>query len=104
MQKFWLLSEKEREEAISIGIREGMLEGIRKGMLEGRREGRRKRRREVLAKAINFRFPEATPAFIKKALKPFEDGDVSELVSIIMTTDALDEFKKRLKTSASFAR
>ena len=50
---------------------------------------------------ISFRFPEATPTFIKKALKPFEDADVSELVSIIMTTDALDEFKKRLKASAS---
>ncbi len=96
MQKFWLLSEEEREEAISIGEREG----IRKGRREGRREGIR----EVLAKAINFRFPKATSVFINKALKPFEDADVSELVSIITTTDSFDEFKKRLKTLAPVAR
>ncbi len=87
---FWLLSEKEREEAIS--------EGERRGERNGERKGKREGKQDVLTKMIGFRFPKATPTFIKKALKPFEDADVSELVSIVMTTDTLDEFKKRLKT------
>ncbi len=90
VRRTWLLSDEEWEAAEAKGRRDEEREGIR--------EGERKGKLELLAQMIGLRFPKATPTFIQKTLKPFVDSDPTELMSVVMGTDTLEEFKKRVKT------
>ena len=90
VRRTWLLSDEEWEAAEAKGRRDGERDGIR----EGKREGKL----ELLAQMIGLRFPKATPTFIQKTLKPFVDSDPTELMSVVMGTSSLEEFKKRVKT------
>ncbi len=102
VRRTWLLSDEEWEAAEAKGRRDGKREGIREGIREGKREGiregERKGKLELLAQMIGLRFPKATPTFIQKTLKPFVDSDPTELMSVVMGTNSLEEFKKRVKT------
>ncbi len=92
LRKTWLLSDEEREAAENKGKREGIIEGKREGKQEGKQD--------LLAQMIGLRFPKATPAFIKKALKPFSDSYATELMTAVMTTSSLEEFKKKVQLLA----
>ncbi len=90
--KLRLLTDEEREEARN--------EGKREWKQAGKREGKREGKRDMLARMINMRFPTATPAFIKQALKPFSDSYADKLMSAAFSTSSLEEFQKKVQALA----
>ncbi len=72
-------------------------EGRIEGRIAGERDGRVEGKQNVLAKLIGLRFPTASASFIKKVSKPISDSYVDELMSVVLATSTLDEFKKKVK-------
>ena len=79
------------------GERDGRIAGERDGRIAGERDGRVEGKQNVLAKLIGLRFPSASASFIKKVSKPINDSYVDELMSVVLATSTLDEFKKKVK-------
>jgi len=75
IRRTWLLSDEEREAAEL------------KGELKGKRD--------LLTQVIGLRFPEATPEFIKRILSPNSDAYLTELTSVVATSNSFEEFQSR---------
>ncbi len=88
-----LIYAAEREE----GRIEGRIAGERDGRIAGKIEGKIEGKQNVLAKLIGLRFPSASASFIKRVSKPISDSYVDELMSVVLATSTLDEFKKKVK-------
>jgi len=80
IRRTWLLSDEERKAAENDGEIRG--------------------KQELLSQMIGLRFPKATPAFIKKILKPFSDPYATELMTAALAANSLEEFKKRVQALA----